>query len=84
MRSGREGEADMTADRKKRRENYLRQPYIGPMLRAARKAKPGTVTQIRVYHDDWCSVFRGGLCDCNPEVTVADAAGRHGERGGMA
>jgi len=62
----------MTADRKKRRENYLRQPYIGPMLRAARKAKPGTVTHVYIYHDDWCSVFRGGLCDCNPEVVAAD------------
>jgi len=50
----------MTADRKKRQESYLRQPYIGPMLRAGKKAKPGCVMQVNVYHDDWCSVFRGG------------------------
>jgi len=68
----------MTAGRKKRRENYLRQPYIGPMLAAAKGAKPGTVTLVCVAHDGWCAVFRGGLCDCNPTITTRrDSDARH-------
>jgi len=23
-----------------------------------------------IYHDNWCSLFRGGLCDCAPDIVV--------------
>lgn len=32
--------------------------------------KPGTVTQLRVAHDDWCGVFKGRACDCDPDIDV--------------
>jgi len=25
---------------------------------------------INVYHDEWCSIFRGGDCTCEPAVVV--------------
>jgi hypothetical protein len=28
---------------------------------------------VNVYHDDWCRVYRGGYCDCDPEVEVRPA-----------
>jgi hypothetical protein len=31
-------------------------------------AKPGQVMQITVRHDPWCSIWRGGRCNCNPEI----------------
>ena len=31
-------------------------------------APPGEVRHITVQHDDWCSIFRGGECNCKPEV----------------
>jgi hypothetical protein len=32
----------------------------------------GVVRHVHVYHDVWCAVWRGGLCDCDPEVRVVD------------
>lgn len=23
---------------------------------------------VNVCHDDWCGIFKGGCCNCNPEV----------------
>lgn len=23
---------------------------------------------IDIYHDDWCAIFNGKSCDCNPSV----------------
>lgn len=31
--------------------------------------KPG-LTEIDICHDDWCAIYRGGYCNCNPEVRV--------------
>ena len=27
------------------------------------------VSHIYVMHDDWCEIYNGGYCNCNPEVT---------------
>lgn len=24
----------------------------------------------KIYHDNGCSIFRGGYCDCNPDVVL--------------
>jgi hypothetical protein len=29
---------------------------------------PGTVTHIHVYHDDYCEIFKGGVCNCDPDI----------------
>lgn len=29
----------------------------------------GKLTHIMVRHDDWCDVFRGGVCNCNPDIS---------------
>jgi hypothetical protein len=26
--------------------------------------------QVAVSHDDWCGVFEGQRCNCDPEITV--------------
>jgi len=23
---------------------------------------------LRVYHDDWCKIFSGGFCNCDPHI----------------
>ncbi len=33
------------------------------------RVKPG-VTCVDVYHDDWCGIYRGDYCNCNPEVRL--------------
>ena len=25
---------------------------------------------VDIYHDDWCGIYRGGYCDCDPEVEL--------------
>ncbi len=50
-----------------------RQPNYLPKLIALfdqGKAPPGTVTEAAIAHDDWCSIFRGGVCDCEPDVQL--------------
>ena len=37
-------------------------------LRLKHKRHPGEVLHVTISHDDWCSFFQGGLCDCDPEV----------------
>ena len=32
---------------------------------------PGTVNLIQVKHDDWCSIFKGGICNCRPKIVTA-------------
>lgn len=31
---------------------------------------PGDVQHIDVLHDDWCSIFNGGRCDCKPDIRL--------------
>ena len=34
--------------------------------------KPGKVSVCHVYHDRWCGVHSGSLCDCDCEVVVTE------------
>lgn len=55
--------------------------YLPEVLAAARSTPRGQVRHVHVYHDAWCAVFRGGVCNCNPQVVVVKEAG-HGEGAG--
>ena len=35
-------------------------------------AAPG-VHHIHVAHDKWCSIYSGGRCNCEPEITTEEA-----------
>lgn len=28
----------------------------------------GAVEHVEIRHDDWCRIFEGGTCDCEPVV----------------
>jgi hypothetical protein len=30
----------------------------------------GRLSEVDIYHDDWCRVYQGGYCNCNPEVKL--------------
>ena len=36
--------------------------------------------QLDVCHDDWCRIYKGKLCNCDPDLRCA-RSGRHGLRG---
>jgi hypothetical protein len=31
--------------------------------------KPGTVSHLVFFHDEACSIYRNGICNCDPDVT---------------
>jgi len=28
----------------------------------------GTASRLDVVHDDWCGIFDGGFCNCDPDI----------------
>jgi hypothetical protein len=32
------------------------------------KVPPGQVTNVDICHDDWCGIYEGGYCNCEPEI----------------
>lgn len=30
------------------------------------------VNNVRIMHDDWCDVFNGGRCNCDPDIVVGE------------
>jgi len=49
--------------------------YLAEILRLQAEGKLSTapgVQHVHVAHDEWCSIYSGGRCDCEPEVTTQD------------
>jgi len=34
--------------------------------------RPGVATHINVAHDDWCAIYAGGRCNCDPDIQVIE------------
>ena len=51
-------------------DNYLKK--LARVLRSVRLPQ-GTVTQVWIYHDEWCAVLRGSRCNCDPILKVCRA-----------
>jgi hypothetical protein len=45
--------------------NYIRKLIL--MRQAGMLAAAGAC-ELYVHHDDWCGVFSGGRCDCDPII----------------
>lgn len=43
--------------------NYLR---ALPRWVAANPPAPGRLTEVETLHDDWCGIFHGHRCHCEP------------------
>ena len=52
---------------KRKRHNYQR-VIEDRKARGELRTKRGTVSHVDVWHDDTCSVWTGGACDCEPIV----------------
>ena len=44
--------------------------YHEKLAALAASMNEGGVHLINVMHDDWCAIWKGGPCDCNPDVEV--------------
>jgi hypothetical protein len=47
--------------------NYI-EAIQGAVAAGRVKPIPGTLVHIAVMHDDWCAIFKGGVCNCDPDV----------------
>ena len=36
----------------------------------ARGELPDGVSDVEVAHDDWCRIYKGKYCNCDPEIRV--------------
>ena len=53
----------------KRLPNYF-QKLIDLVDQNPNLTAPGTVTHSVIAHDDWCAIFHGGACNCDPDITL--------------
>ena len=53
----------------------LRHTYMRKLLQDQAMLLPARPTYALIKHDNWCAVWQGGYCNCEPEIeyTFADA-----------
>lgn len=45
--------------------------YLAKVLEIGLAIAPGSpLRDIDVKHDEWCDVFHGGFCNCDPDVRL--------------
>ena len=49
------------------KHNYYKK-LIG--LNEEGKMPRGCLYGVDVYHDDWCRIYRGGYCNCDPDIII--------------
>jgi hypothetical protein len=47
--------------------NYLKK--LIKLFDQAKLPKAGLVV-LDVYHDDWCAIYRGRYCNCDPDIRL--------------
>jgi hypothetical protein len=35
---------------------------------------------VEVYHDDWCAIYSGRYCNCDPDIRLRDLVFRNPEQ----
>ena len=50
-----------------RKHNYF--PKVMELIERG-EVPPARVSEVDIYHDDWCRIYRGGYCNCDPEVKL--------------
>ena len=63
------------SERRKRREVPR---YVDKVVASlANRQLPTGVHKVLIFHDDWCAIFRGSQCNCNPDVEMPEIPGRN-------
>jgi hypothetical protein len=34
------------------------------------KLPAGSATEVEIAHDDWCAIYGGGYCNCDPDIKL--------------
>jgi hypothetical protein len=48
--------------------NYLKK--IAQMIKTGELPPGVSVDMVDIYHDDYCSFWMGGECDCDPDIEI--------------
>lgn len=54
-------------------ENPERNNYFQEVMKLAKEVPKGGLKIVTVAHDDWCAIYKGGYCNCKPEISMKDA-----------
>jgi len=52
-----------------KRDKTTMPQYLTKVLEQAQDLGPG-LYRAMVFHDRTCAIWRGGICDCKPEVKI--------------
>ena len=46
--------------------------YMKKIMELCRQGKvsPAGVMMTDIYHDDWCAIYKGRHCNCDPEIKI--------------
>jgi hypothetical protein len=60
--------------------------YYKKVLDLYRRGKipAGCLGLVDIYHDDWCGIYRGHYCNCDPDVELRPLPGGDGAGQGRA
>lgn len=47
-----------------------RHNYFAKVMALTATVERGKVYVVTVAHDDWCAIYGGGYCNCDPDVTA--------------
>lgn len=61
---------------KRRKKAPQEHTYLMRLLDLHQEGKipAGSWHHVDVYHDDWCGIYRGDFCDCNPDIRLTRMA----------
>jgi hypothetical protein len=43
----------------------------------------GSLTEVDICHDDWCAIYKGGYCNCDPDINLRLPPSRLGRGVGL-
>lgn len=58
-------------------EEWVQHHYARRFLEVAKEGvlEGGKVFVANIRHDDWCAIWGGGLCNCDPDIEVVEWKG---------
>jgi hypothetical protein len=50
----------------------MKHNYMKKLVKLHEKGKLATtsLTEVDIYHDDWCAIYRGRYCNCHPVIKL--------------
>jgi hypothetical protein len=61
--------------RDKQEHNYVKK--LRSLVRIGALPHDVGYHQVSVYHDDWCGVFQGQRCNCDPDIRLKFSLSGH-------